>query len=133
MSEVRTGKIGEVLCLLRLTQLGLQAEIVHSGATDILVFDGPKLWRIQVKASHLKQNKSSIGYQFSTCKGGGSKIPLTCNDCDILACVAIPVERVLFTPIDHVLNCKTKRFKKSDFQQENLEQATWQACMDWLK
>jgi hypothetical protein len=55
VSEVRTGKIGEVLCLLRLTQLGLQADIVQSGTTDILVFDGPKLWRIQVKASHLKQ------------------------------------------------------------------------------
>lgn len=133
MSEVRTGKIGEVLCLLRLTQLGLQADIVQSGTTDILVFDGPKLWRIQVKASHLKQNKSSIGYQFSTCKGGGAKTPLTRQDCDILACVAVPVERVLFFPVDQILNCKTKRFKIKDFEQEDLEQATWQACMDWLK
>lgn len=133
MSEVRTGKIGEVLCLLRLTQLGLQADIVQSGTTDILVFDGPKLWRIQVKASHLKQNKNSMGYQFSTCKGGGAKTSLTRQDCDILACVAVPVERVLFFPVDQIHNCKTKRFKIKDFEQEDLEQATWQACMDWLK
>ena len=134
MKEIETGRIGEVICLLRLAKMGIQSEIVNLGTSDIISFAYDYTWRVQVKASNIKGNKSasdarSLGYQFCVSKGLKPKKPLTQEDCDIVALVAIPQERVLFVPVTHFKETKTKRLKPLDFLEEDLEWNSWVECM----
>src|SRR6056300_594409 len=100
MKEIEAGRIGEVICLLRLAKMGIQSEIVNLGTSDIISFAYDYTWRIQVKASQLKKRyKNASGYQFCVSKGLKPKISLTEADCDIVALVGIPQERVLFAPV----------------------------------
>jgi hypothetical protein len=133
MREVQTGRIGELICLLRLAKMGLEAEIVNLGTSDIICFAHDYSWRIQVKGSHIKDNggnSKSPGYQFCISKGGRTKQPLTQADCDIVALVAIPQERVLFAPVARFEGSKTKRLKPHDFIHPILEWDTWSECME---
>lgn len=137
MKEVETGRIGEVICLLRLAKMGIQSEIVNLGTSDILSFAYDYTWRLQVKGSNIKGNKSasdarSLGYQFCVSKGLKPKRPLTQEDCDIVALVAIPQERVLFVPVTHFKGTKTKRLKPLDFMEKNLEWNSWVECMSYF-
>ena len=134
MKEIEAGRIGEVICLLRLAKMGIQSEIVNLGTSDIISFAYDYTWRVQVKASNIKGNKSasdarSLGYQFCVSKGLKPKKPLTQEDCDIVALVAIPQERVLFVPVTHFKETKTKRLKPLDFLEEDLEWNSWVECM----
>jgi len=134
MKEVETGRIGEVICLLRLAKMGIQSEIVNLGTSDIISFAYDYTWRVQVKASHIKGNKGkhdsrNPGYQFCVSKGLKPKRPLTQEDCDIVALVAIPQERVLFVPVSHFKESKTKRLKPLDFMEKDLEWNSWAECM----
>lgn len=138
VSGIHTGRTGEIICLLRLTQIGLDAQIVNIGTSDILVIDNGRAWRVQVKSSQIKGNKGKDhrrlqGYQFCVSKGGNNKQHLTHQDCDIVALVAVPQERAIFAPVEHFNGIKTKRLSEKDFTQENIEHATWAACMDWYR
>ena len=133
MREVETGRIGELICLLRLSKLGIEAEIVNLGTSDIVAFAYDYTWRIQVKASNVKENGGngkSPGYQFCVAKGGREKQSLGPTDCDIVALVAIPQERVLFAPVSRFDGVKTKRYKPHDFYHHNLEYDSWAECME---
>ena len=128
------GRIGEVVCLLRLAKMGIQSEIVNLGTSDIISFAYDYTWRIQVKGSQLKGNKGtkdrhSPGYQFCVSKGLSPKKPLTQEDCDIVALVAVPQERVLFVPVSSFKEVKTKRLKPIDFLEKELEWNSWAECM----
>ena len=134
MKEIEAGRIGEVICLLRLAKMGIQSEIVNLGTSDIISFAYDYTWRIQVKGSQLKGNKGtkdrhSPGYQFCVSKGLSPKKPLTQEDCDIVALVAIPQERVLFVPVSSFKEVKTKRLKPLDFLEKELEWNSWVECM----
>lgn len=134
MKEIEAGRIGEVICLLRLAKMGIQSEIVNLGTSDIISFAYDRTWRIQVKASHIKQNhkkSSSTGYQFSVSKGGGQKRGLTEEDCDIVALVGIPQERVLFAPVSRFAGMKTKRIKPIKFMEPDVEWKSWEQCMKY--
>ena len=134
MKEIETGRIGEVVCLLRLAKMGIQSEIVNLGTSDIISFAYDYTWRIQVKGSQFKGNKGtkdrhSPGYQFCVSKGLSPKKPLTQEDCDIVALVAVPQERVLFVPVSSFKEVKTKRLKPLDFLEKELEWNSWVECM----
>jgi len=134
MKEIEAGRIGEVICLLRLAKMGIQSEIVNLGTSDIISFAYDYTWRIQVKGSQFKGNKGtkdrhSPGYQFCVSKGLSPKKPLTQEDCDIVALVAIPQERVLFVPVSSFKEVKTKRLKPLDFLEKELEWNSWVECM----
>jgi len=134
MKEIEAGRIGEVICLLRLAKMGIQSEIVNLGTSDIISFAYDYTWRIQVKGSQLKGNKGtkdrhSPGYQFCVSKGLSPKKPLTQEDCDIVALVAVPQERVLFVPVSSFKEVKTKRLKPLDFLEKELEWNSWVECM----
>ena len=133
MREVETGRVGELICLLRLSKLGIESEIVNLGTSDIVAFAYDYTWRIQVKASNIKENggnSRSPGYQFCISKGGQNKKPLEPTDCDIVALVAVPQERVLFAPVSRFDGVKTKRYKPHDFYHHNLEYDSWAECME---
>jgi hypothetical protein len=61
MKEIEAGRIGEVICLLRLAKMGIQSEIVNLGTSDIISFAYDYTWRIQVKAVNIKGNKGGKG------------------------------------------------------------------------
>lgn len=129
MKEIEAGRVGEIICLLRLAKMGIQSEIVNLGTSDIISFAYDYTWRIQVKASQLKRNKSRVGYQFCVAKGLNPKQSLTQEDCDIVALVGIPQERVLFAPVSRFQDIKTKRLKPLDFMEKELEWNSWLECM----
>jgi len=134
MKEVEKGRVGEVICLLRLAKMGIESEIVNLGTSDIISFAYDYTWRIQVKSSHIKGNKGakdsrSPGYQFCISKGLKPKMSLTEEDCDIVALVAIPQDRVLFAPVSTFKNIKTKRLKPVDYLEPDMEWSSWVTCM----
>lgn len=132
-TQLEAGRIGEMICLLRLLKMGVEAEIVNLGTSDIIAFAYDYTWRIQVKSSNIKENGGngrSPGYQFCVAKGGGKKESLTQEDCDIVALVAIPQERVLFAPVSRFESVKTQRYKPHDFEHPIAEWDSWCACMD---
>jgi len=132
MKEIEAGRIGEVICLLRLAKMGIESEIVNLGTSDIVSFAYGYTWRIQVKASQIKPNggnSRSPGYQFCVSKGLNPKRSLTEEDCDIVALVGIPQERVLFAPVSAFKGIKTKRLKPLDFLEPDVEWASWCECM----
>jgi len=109
--------------------MGVSAQIVHMGCSDLIAEDEGRLWRIQVKTSQLKSHgKSGWDYCYHVCRGG-KKIPLTTDDCDIVALVAYDLERVLFIPVTCVKNKITKRLKPKAFSDEDLAYKSWQRCM----
>ena len=131
MKEIEAGRIGEVICLLRLAKMGIQSEIVNLGTSDIISFAYDRAWRIQVKSSHIKINRKgslSSSYQFAVSKGK-TKEPLTHKDCDIVALVGIPQERVLFAPVSDLKQHKTKRLKPVNFMNPDCEWLSWKECM----
>lgn len=110
--------------------MDIPAQIVHMGCTDVVAENDGQLWRIQVKTSQIKQNGTTRGYQFATCKGG-KKEPLSFADCDIVALVSFETEQVMFIPVACLRNSITKRVKISTFEDERLCQRSWQKCMDY--
>ena len=132
MKEIEAGRIGEVICLLRLAKMGIQSEIVNLGTSDIISFAYDYTWRIQVKSSQIKRNggnSDSPGYQFCVSKGLNPKKSLTEEDCDIVALVGIPQERVLFAPVSAFRDVKTKRLKAIDYLEPDVEWTSWSECM----
>jgi hypothetical protein len=133
MKEIEAGRVGEIICLLRLAKMGIESEIVNLGTSDIVSFAYGYTWRIQVKSSQIKSNGGngrSPGYQFCVSKGLNPKRSLTEEDCDIVALVGIPQERVLFAPVSMFKNKKTKRLKPVDYLEPDLEWTSWVECMD---
>jgi hypothetical protein len=136
MKEIEAGRIGEVICLLRLAKMGIQSEIVNLGTSDIISFAYERTWRIQVKSSQIKGNKGSRdtrspGYQFCVAKGLKPKKSLTEADCDIVALVGIPQERVLFAPVSRFSGVLTKRLKPLDYLESDVEWSSWKECVEY--
>jgi len=131
-TQREAGRIGEMICLLRMSKMGIEAEIVNLGTSDIIAFAYDKVWRIQVKSSNIKANGKSVralGYQFCVAKGSQKKQSLSLHDCDIVALVAIPQERVMFQPVHLFAGVKTQRYKAHRFNNLTLETDTWISCM----
>lgn len=83
-----------------------------------------------MKASQLKKRYiNASGYQFCVSKGLKPKQSLTEADCDIVALVGIPQERVLFAPVSRFAGMKTKRMTPKDFDAPDVEWSSWAECM----
>ena len=132
-SAVATGDIGEHICALRLLKMHVPCSIINLGTSDIVAEHEGRMWRIQVKSSVLKSRGSDrpdYGYQFMTSKGG-KKTPLTEDDCDIVAMVAIDLERVWFTPVYKLRNSISKRKTVGSFS-EGVTEETWRDTMSYF-
>ena len=115
--------------MVRLMKLGVSCEIVHMGTTDIIAETEDGLIRVQVKASQFKRNRNGSGYHFSLAYGG-NKRPLTKENCDVVALVALDREWVLFKPVECLKGQLTKRFLPQKFDKDDLERRTWEFCLD---
>jgi hypothetical protein len=128
---VEAGKIGELVCMVRLMKMDVACEIVHMDTTDIVAQTEHGLIRIQVKSSQFKRHGNKNGYQFSLAYGS-NKRPLTRGHCDLIAFVAIDRERVLFKPVECLKGQLTKRFLPQKFDRDDVEIKSWNHCMDHL-
>jgi hypothetical protein len=111
----------------------IPCSIINLGTSDIVAEYEGRMWRIQVKASVAKRrsrNRVDVGYQFMTNKGG-KKTPLTENDCDIVAMVAIDLERVFFVPVQKLRNSISKR-KTIAFFNEDITHNSWVDTMSYF-
>ena len=133
-TAVATGDIGEHICALRLLKMHVPCSIINLGTSDIVAEHEGRMWRIQVKSSVAKRRsreRVDVGYQFMTSKGG-KKTPLTEDDCDIVAMVAIDLERVWFTPVEKLRNSISKRKAISSFV-EGITEETWRDTMAFFE
>ena len=127
MLETRIGRIGEILTSLWLDKINVPNEICHVAGADIIAEYHNIIYRIQVKARQKKDfnrhgNRRSV-YAFQICKGG-NKVKLTREDCDIVALVCIPLEKVIFCHVDSNIKITT-RLKDQEFLKKNIAQLTW--------
>jgi len=132
-TAIATGDIGEHICALRLLKMHVPCSIINLGTSDIVAEHEGRMWRIQVKSSVLKSrgaDRPDYGYQFMTSKGG-KKTPLTEDDCDIVAMVAIDLERVWFTPVHKLRNSISKRKTIGSFA-EGITEETWRDTMSYF-
>lgn len=132
LNAFEAGKLGEHICMVRLMKMGIACELVNLDTIDIVAHCNNQLIKIQVKSSILKSkgsDKARSGYQYNTCYSGKKK-PLTSEQCDIIAFVAVEPERVIFSHIDCVSGQVTRRFSPAKFDKDNLEERSWQKCLD---
>ena len=133
LNNFEAGKLGEHICMTRLMKLGYSCQIVNLDTVDIIINYEETLLRVQVKSSVLKSRggaaKNHMGYQFATSHSGKKK-PLTREQCDIVALVAIEPERVLFKPVEFLKGQVTKRVSPTKFNKDDLEQRSLQHCLD---
>ncbi len=131
-AELHAGKIGEHICALRMLKAGINASIVNLETVDIIAWDRNKVWRVQVKSSQMRYEAGrKKGYQFNIAVGGKRKRPLTYEDCDIVALVAVEHEQVWFYPVDTLGRAKTKRVSPSKFDDPHLCAKTWERALDY--
>lgn len=123
MSELSTGRVGELITALFLEKLGVKTNICNFEAFDLMASYESKIYRIQVKARTKPDTSRSTHYMWCTSKGG-RKYPLGTADCDIVALVAIPQNNIYFLPVLQTMNV-TKRIKVSAFDNPDLAENTW--------
>lgn len=123
MSELVTGRIGELIVALRLEEIGVSTSMCPVGAFDIIASYNGKIYRIQVKARTKPDPSRPTHYMWATAKGG-KKSPLDTSDCDIVALVSVPHENVFFMPVVRTMNV-TKRLRVNLFEDRGIAPATW--------
>ena len=131
--SLHTGQIGETICMLRLLRMGVPCSLVHFLKTDILAQENKALVRVQVKSSSYKNSyrrkngRAYWCYHFSICSGGHPKQPLTKAVCDVVALVAVDMDKVIFLNVEDLKGHVTKRLNKNNFY-ETCEEDSWKKC-----
>ena len=104
--SVDTGDVGEALCIYKLLSIGVKAAKVNMEVCDVVAIPGNRSLRVQVKTSNVRYRvrndrpSDQKYYSFSLAKGGGNKKAITSEDCDVIALVALDIEKVLFMGIN---------------------------------
>jgi len=93
---------------------------------DIIAVRNQDIVRIQVKST-LKTNDKH-GYQWQVSKSLPKKA-LTINDCDIVACVALDMRKIVFFSIDIISKQITRRMARSKMIADDIEQRTWEEAL----
>ncbi len=132
MSELTVGRIGELICCLRLEEIGVPNEIAHINGFDLAAHYNNRLIRVQVKARTVPDTRRKNVYMFTTSKGAKKKIARTRKECDVIGLVAIPEKSVIFIPVKTKVNV-TARVKISEFKKKDIALITWNQAMRTLK
>ena len=127
------GMHGEAIVLARLLSWGCPATLVSGPLTYDLVVDiSGQPRRIQVKATNREcehgSSENSLTFHISCNSYAGKGSYYSSGDYDILACVSIPNNNILFLPFTDKIRI---RRKVSTFTNEK-ELASWEACLKYL-
>jgi uncharacterized protein YpbB len=131
MSEVATGRIGELIAALRLTQMGIENTINPLNGSDIIATTKGKLYRVQVKARSVPDSSRPTHFMWTTSYSSKKKVPYTRKHCDIIALVSIPHENVYFMPVIHQTSV-TRRLKVEIFDDKSIASSTWEKAISEL-
>lgn len=126
LNNVQLGSIAETLVQYKLLRWGYDAiQVSQDYAYDLLIVQDRPI-RVQVKSTLKIYGSSS--YQFKTTRGSGATKAYKASHYDILACVALDIERVLF--MCHTPQ-KTIRVRPNKFT-ASTEMESWQRSLDSL-
>jgi len=133
-TEIHTGDIGEALCYYRLLNMGVPCRIVNLGATDIIaIIDDDITIRIQVKTAHRtydhRYKKSTADYCFNVCRGSKVKRRFEEHEVDVIACVGIEDETIMFYPAKQLIKKKTHKLKAHLFDDPQATEETWKKAI----
>ena len=132
MDVLLTGMYGEAIALTRLLSWGYPATLVPGPLTYDLVVDVAGLpYRIQVKATNRECKHGDGENSFSfliSCAGKKKRRCYNLGEYDILACVSLYNNNILFLPFTDKIRI---RRKVSTFTKEK-ELASWEACLKYL-
>ena len=131
MSEVSTGRIGELIAALRLTQMGIENTISPLNGSDIIATTKGKLYRVQVKARSMPDSSRPSHFMWTTSYSSKKKVPYTRKHCDIMALVSIPHENVYFMPVINETSV-TRRLKVEIFDDKSIASSTWEKAISDL-
>ena len=120
------GTAGEHLACSVLHSFGWTAALVDADGFDLLAIRAKEILRIQVKTT-LKRI-DGYGYQWQTNRGG-TKASLTPDDCDIVACVALDIRRLVFFYVTDLANRRTRRVSYSKMCAPDLEPTSWESAL----
>ncbi len=123
------GLLGEAICLTKLLKMGIPCSFAHLQKIDILALHNNFPLRVQVKSTKYRRIRTKYStYHFSVCSGRLPKVPLTKLDCDIIALVALDIEKVLFYPVEYFEKSMTKRIHPDKFFRD-CEKESWEYCL----
>lgn len=126
LSAKHIGTAGEHLACSVLFTFGWSPSIIDAEGMDIIAVRNQDILRIQVKST-LKLI-DGYGYQWQVSKSLPKK-PLTIDDCDIVACVALDLRKIAFFPIDVISKQLTRRIALSKMIADDIEQRTWEEAL----
>lgn len=133
LSNDLKGRAGEFLACAALAELGVVAYHVPSPGFDVIAQVGTRLLRVQVKArSKVTVNGDGIiggTYGFSTSvedrkTQGRGKRTLSIDECDVVACVAMDLRRVLFLHISDI-SASSSAISRREFEMPDIERGSW--------
>jgi hypothetical protein len=120
------GTAGEHLACSVLHSFGWTAAMVDAGGFDLLAILDTEILRVQVKTT--LRRIDGYGYQWQTNKGG-SKDSLTLDDCDIVACVALDLRKLVFFHVTDLSKQRTRRVAHSKMIVPELEYTSWETAL----
>jgi len=126
LSAKHIGTAGEHLTCSVLFTFGWSPSIVDAEGMDIIAVRNQDILRLQVKST-LKKN-DTWSYQWQTSKSF-PKRPLTIEDCDVVACVALDLRKIIFFPIDIISKQLTRRVALSKMLPPTIEEDSWETAL----
>lgn len=133
-SATKTGLIGEHIAASTILQIGKDrwsAGLVQQDKVDVIAWDDVGFIRVQVKSARLRLHKRTPMFAFNVGSGFNKRRP-TREDHDILCFCAIDLRKVYFYPTCSI-NKITYRWKGSFFEQEDLEQTSWDYAVKMVR
>lgn len=125
--STRVGRVGEYYAAAALEFYGADVAVVRNEGADIIAFLDGESFRVEVKSAG-KTDEYGKRYAFLVVCGS-AKRPLTTDDCDIVALVAIPERHVIFRPVTDLFERRRIRIPRTDFT-DALEQASFDESFD---
>lgn len=120
------GTAGEHLACSVLFGFGWSPAIIDAEGMDILATKDQSFLRIQVKST--LRMLDGWSYQWQVSKSLPKK-PLTIDDCDIVACVALDIRKIAFFHISLIDQQLTRRMAKSKMIADDVETITWKEAL----
>lgn len=126
LSAKHIGAAGEHLTCSVLFTFGWSPAIIDAEGMDIVAVRNQETVRVQAKST--LKNLDGYSYQWQVSKGY-PKRSLTNEDCDIVACVALDLRKIVFFPICVITKQLTRRMAFSKMQAPCLEEKSWQSAL----
>jgi len=126
ISAKHIGAAGEHLACSVLFGFGWSPSIIDAEGMDIVAVKNQDILRIQVKSTLKALDGWSYQWQVSKSL---PKRPLTIEDCDIVACVALDMRKIVFFHIDIISKQVTRRVARSKMIADDIETRSWQGAL----